>query len=199
MRKPSIALAVLLATAGSTRAEETKPPSAFTVISPIFSELVMFQLPSIFTTVFEQPSATNYIREAVPKGETVEKWTEMITVTGAKGLARTPQASAQGFAANIAAGFKRACPDTFAAKPVGPLAISGHDGFVAVASCGKVGGSNAAHSETALIVAIKGAEDIYTIQWAERRPASAENLTIDQALWKERLSKLSPVRGKNFP
>jgi hypothetical protein len=168
-------------------------PAAFTAISPIFSQLVMFSLPASFTTVFEQPSNAQYIREAVLKGETVDKWSQMITVTGAKGLAVNPQVSAQSVAANIASGFKRACPETFAVKPMGGTRISGQDAFVAVASCGKVDTSAETHSETALIVSIKGARDVYTIQWAERTAASAENLTIDEALWKERLAKLAPI------
>jgi len=45
-----------------------------------------------------------------------------------------------------------------------------------------------------LIVAVKGIADYYTIQWAERTPSSAENLTIDDAKWKGRLDKLTPIR-----
>lgn len=165
-----------------------------TVISPIFGQLVMFTLPSDFVTVFEQPTAGSYIREAVLKGETVDKWSQMITVTGAKGLAEKPGMAAQYFAAQLAAGFQKACPTTFAVKPLGPTSISGEDAFVAIASCGKVGASAEQHSETALIVAIKGKTDVYTVQWAERTPSNAENLTIDESKWKSRLDRLAPIR-----
>jgi len=197
MLKTLAVLVLLMSVFGShAQGEEQRAgaPAAFTAISPIFSQLVMFSLPASFTTVFEQPSQAQYIREAVPKGETVDKWSQMITVTGAKGLGLNPQISAQSFAANIAAGFKRACPDTFAVKPMGQTRISGQDAFVAVASCGKVDASAEKHSEAALIVAIKGTQDVYTIQWAERTAASAENLTIDEGLWKGRLAKLAPIR-----
>ncbi|MBS0252836.1 MAG: hypothetical protein JSR78_17405 [Proteobacteria bacterium] len=169
-------------------------PPDMIVISPIFGKLVMFTLPGDFTTVFEQPTADSYIREAVLKGETTEKWSQMITVTGAKTAATHPDLSAQYFAAQIAAGFQKACPKTFAVKPLGRTEISSEDAFVAVASCGKIDASGGNDSETALIVAIKSAGILYTVQWAERTPANAENLTIDESKWKDRLAKLAPIR-----
>jgi hypothetical protein len=198
MRRSMILLAYLCAMPNLGLAEDaTKTESGeptVTVISPIFGQLVMFTLPTGFVTVNEEPTADRYIREAVLKGETVDKWSQMITVTGAKGLATKPEMSAQFFAAQIAAGFQKACPATFSVKPFGQTKISGEDAFLAIASCGKVDASPEKHAETALVVAIKGATDVYTIQWAERSPANAENLTIDESKWKSRLEKLTPIR-----
>ncbi len=66
------------------------------------------------------------------------------------------------------------------------------DAFVAVTSCGKVEPDK--HSETALTIAIRASEAIYTIQWAERAPANAENLTIDESKCKNRLKQMVPFR-----
>lgn len=194
MRKLPIVLALLSSIAASVAHAEPVTQGSMTTIAPIFSQLVVFSLPAGFTTVNEQSNDRQYIREAVLKGETVDRWSEMITVTGAKGLAADPQISAQYFAAQIAGGFQKACPSTFSVKPMGDVKISEQDAFVAVASCGKVDASADKHSETALILAIKGAQDVYTIQWAVRAPSSAENLTIDEAIWKGRLEKLAPIR-----
>src|SRR5207253_3165822 len=88
-------LSVLLAAASPARAQApapmSAPPAAFTVISPIYGQLVRFSMPSNFAVVFENAKDGNYIREAVLKGETVQAWTQMITVTGAKGLAGNRQ------------------------------------------------------------------------------------------------------------
>jgi len=162
------------------------------VISPIYSQLVRFSMPSNFAVVFENAKDGNYIREAVLKGETARAWTQMITVTGAKGLARHPQVTPEGFARSIAAGFKKACPDTFDAKPLGATKFGNQDGFVVVGGCGRVAVSADKHSETALIVAVRGSADVYTIQWAERTPGTAKP-AIDDAKWQERLSKLKPI------
>lgn len=177
-----------------TWAANAKPPQSMTAISPVFAELVAFSLPIEFTTTNEQADEKSYIREAVPKGETMDKWTQLITVTGAKGLAERADLTPQAFAANIAVGMRQACPETFYAKGLRETKVGDHDAFIALASCGKVNDSADKHSETALIVAIKGAEDYYTVQWAERTPSSAENLTFDEAKWDKRLKALDPIR-----
>ena len=64
--------------------------------------------------------------------------------------------------------------------------------LAAVASCGEVNSSG--HSETALIVAVQGAADAYTIQWAERTMPAAASPAIDEAKWRERLHQLMPIR-----
>lgn len=188
-----MALAAACLAAAPAAAQAPKPgggPASFTVISPVFSQLVSFSMPSNFVAGYEKTNGGTYTREAVPKGESVQKWTEMITVTGAKGLAAT--ASAEKFAGTIAGGFQRACPGSFAAKG-SVLKTGGLDAFVSVVGCGKVGDSADVRSETALIVAIKGSADIYTVQWAERG-APSPKADVENAKWQERLRQLGPLR-----
>jgi hypothetical protein len=176
-------------------APKTAPPASYTVISPIFGQLVRFALPSAFAAVsFEKTNGPSYIREAVLKGETVEAWTQMITVTGAKGIAANPQVTPQSFAVSMAAGFKKARPDTFAVKPFGAIKFGDQDGFIAVVGCGRIETAADKHGETALIIAVKGSADYYTIHWAERAPSSAGKPAIDDAKWQDRLNKLQPIQ-----
>ena len=186
------ALSALLVSAASA---QSPAPVAFRVISPIYDQLVTFAMPANFTVVAENNNGTNYIREAVLKGETGKSWTQMITVTGAKGLASNPNANPkltpETFAGSIANGFKSACPDSFAAKGFGTARFSDQDAYVAVASCGSVGDDR--HGETALIVAVKGRSDYYTLQWAERDQGGGKPV-IDEARWLDRLRQLQPIR-----
>jgi hypothetical protein len=149
-------------------------------------------MPSHFTAVFENTKDGHYIREAVLKGETPERWTQMITVTGEKGMTLTPGASPETFAGSIAGGFKSACPDSFAARPFGALKFGRFEGFGAVIGCGRVDSGPTRHSETALLITLKGATDYYTIQWAERGPESDEPPVNDES-WQARLQELSPI------
>jgi hypothetical protein len=167
---------------------------AVKMISPIFSQLVMLSFPKGFKTVFENTTASQHTREAVLTGETVDRWSQMITVTGAKGLASNPDVSAQSFVERIAGGFKSACPDSFSAKSLGARKISGRDAFVIFAGCGTAPSEGIKHSESALLIAIKGASDYYTIQWAERGPASSRPIVFDDAAWTDRFDKLNPIR-----
>jgi hypothetical protein len=181
--------------APKTAAPKPALPPSVTVISLIFGQLVRFSMPPAFAPVsFEKTNGPSYIREAVLKGETVEAWTQMITVTGAKGIAGNPQVTPEKFAVSMAAGFKKACPDTFAVKPFGAVKFGDQDGFVAVVGCGRIETSADKHGETALIIAVKGSADYYTIQWAERAPSSADKPAINEAKWQDLLNKLQPIQ-----
>jgi hypothetical protein len=191
MTKTTICLAALGLILGSTASAESPAP-AFTVISPVFDQLVSFSMPSSFVVIGESTNGPSYIREAVRNGESASRWTEMITVTGAKGLAANPKVSPETFAASIAGGFRSACPGTFAVKAVGPTKFGDQEAYIAIASCGSVESSADKHSETALVVAVKGSTDYYTLQWAERAPGSGKAV-IDEAKWLARLHRLQPI------
>ncbi len=154
MTKTGICLAALGMILGSAALAEGPAP-AFTVISPVFSQLVTFSMPSSFVVIDENTNGPSYIREAVLKGESADRWTQMITVTGAKGLVANPKVSPETFAASIAGGFRSACPETFTVKAVGPTRFGDQEAFVAVASCGSVESSADKHGETAVVVAVK--------------------------------------------
>ena len=195
MTRTGLCLAALGALIVSAASAQGLAPTAFRVISPIFGQLVTFSMPASFVVVAENNSGPNYIREAVPKGETVNRWTQMITVTGAKGLAggpkANPDATPETFAGSIVGGFRSACPESFAAQGFGPTKFGDQDAYVAVASCGSVGADR--HGETALIVAVKGRADYYTLQWAERTQGPGKP-AIDEAKWLDRLRQLQPIR-----
>jgi len=164
------------------------------IVTPIFSEILVIPFPQGFVEGSARTRNDFYINEMVLKGETVDHWSQMITLTGRKGLSSNPNVSPEGYISAMAGGFKRICPDTFSAKRIGPTTINGHDAFVAWASCGTLKSAESAHSESTLFVAMKGTEDYYTVQWSEHGPASSQPLVYDDATWSERLKKLSPVK-----
>ena len=192
MRTLTTTAAIFTVSLALVSAGRAQAPQSFRVISPIFGQLVSFAMPSNFVAVFENTKGGHYIREAVPKGETPERWTQMITVTGEKGMTLTPGASPETFAGSIAGGFKSACPDSFVAQPLGATNFGRFEGFVAVIGCGRVDSGPTRHSETALLVTLKGTTDYYTIQWAERGPESDEPPVNDER-WQARLRELSPI------
>jgi hypothetical protein len=187
-----VAIGLLWATTIPSRAESPAVPESLTVISPVFGQLVRFSMPANFAAVSESTKDTFYIREAVLKGETVKQWSQMITITGARGQAEAANFSPQGLAGVIAGGFKRACPESFVAKGLGATKFGDHEAYAAVAGCGRVGADG--HSETALIIAVKGSSDAYTIQWAERAAQASSGRDIDEAKWQGRLRELMPIR-----
>jgi len=170
-------------------------PQSFTAITPIFSQLVMLSYPREFKPAFaDTKDNAFYIQESVLAGETVDRWSQMITVTGLKGLAANPNMTAQKMAEQTTTNFRRACPDTLSTRSVGATKISGYDAFIAWGSCGTVQAGTDRRSESVLLVAIKGAADYYTVQWAERAAASSQPMTFDEAKWTGRLKQLAPIK-----
>jgi hypothetical protein len=177
------------------RESEVVKPRAQTVsaVTPIFGQLVMLSYPPGFKPAHENSTGSQYIQESVLEGESVEKWSQMITLTGVKGLAADPKATPQLLVQHIAGGFQRACPSSFAAKGLGNLKISGYDAFAAVVGCGAVQ-SGAQRSEMALLIAVKGLSDYYTIQWAERAAPSNEAPVLHDTKWSARFRQLNPIK-----
>ena len=184
------------ASVSQSKAVDSYRQQGFSVksVTPIFSQLLVADLPRGFKTVFENVDGPKYIREMVPEGENENQWTQMVTITGTKGLASNPGMSPKIFAENMAGGFQRACPNSFVGSSVTEGKISGYDWFVAVLSCGTSPSTAGRTSESAIVAIIKGEKDYYTIQWAERTEPSSSPMAIDTAKWIEKFKKLSPIK-----
>jgi hypothetical protein len=165
-----------------------------TAVTPIFGQLVAFTYPSGFRPAFENSTSVFYIQESVPMGETTEKWSQMITLTGTKG-GSDEKLSAMSLLQGIAAGFQRSCPNTFAGKGLGKVSIGASEGVVALVGCGHdSSGAGAGRSEVAFLISVKGTSDIYMIQWAERGAPIEQAPTFDEAMWRARFQQLLPIR-----
>lgn len=162
-------------------------------ITLIFSQLVAYSVPPTFVPAFRNTTNGHYTQELVPQGETVQNWTQMITVTGAQGLASAPNLTPKALAERMAAGFKDLCPASFSAARIGELKVGEHDAFGAVIGCGTTGAGSPPRSEHMLLIVIKGQADYYTIQWAERGPATQGPAVFEQAKWVDRLKRLAPI------
>ena len=180
-------LAMLSAAAEPPGAEEPAK------VTPIFSELLRVSYPREFRPAFEKRSGNFYIQESVLQGETVERWTQMLTVTGTEGLALNPQATPERFVERIARGYRSHCPDSFGQSALAEAPLAGRDSYGVVLACGSVADPEGPHSEVALIVAFRGRRDYYTIQWAERGPpGTAPVVTLPR--WLARWQRLAPIR-----
>lgn len=182
------------AQAATEDAAAAAPRPAMRTITPVFGQLVSFTLPAGFVPAFTDGNKDQYIQESVPTGESVEKWSQMITLTGARGLAANPDLTPVKFAAGMLGGFKRVCPNSLGVTGLGPVRIGPHEGFAAVMSCGTAGPAATPYSESMLLIVVKGSNDYYTLQWAERGAASKTAIAFDGTKWTERLRKLAPLR-----
>lgn len=125
-------------------------------ITRIFDQLLMFSFPKGFKPAFEDAKGGQYIQESVLDGESTKKWSQMLTITGAKGLASNPNISPQIFANKMAGGFKNSCPSSFSGTALGAFKLGAHDAFGAVISCGVANPAGEPYSESMLLIVVKG-------------------------------------------
>lgn len=168
-----------------------------TVASPAFHQLVVFSVPPEFKSnkaTVERTNGAFYMREQVPVGETIDRWTRMISLTATRDLGANPNATPQAMLARMTAGFQRHCPDSFSSAAPGAQTIDGHEAYEVIASCGRVTAGNDTFSESAIMLAIRGSTDLYTLQWTERGAQSAHPPTIDTGYWTRQLARLQPIK-----
>ena len=158
-------------------------------VAPVYGQLVAFAAPAGFAAVDEADQNGSYILELVPQGESVTAWTQMLTLTGLKGGAASQ--TALEFATSLATGYQSACPDSFSARNLPAPKIKGAtEVFSGYLGCGNVDG----HSEQMVFVVLKGATDLYTVQWAARGLAEAAPITPDVPVWMPRADALALTR-----
>lgn len=169
-------------------------------VTPIYSQLVAYPTPANFKADFETEQDGFYLVEYVPRDESVQDWSQMVSVTGSAGLAT--RMSVEDFAINLADSYKAACPQTFTALRLDTLSINGAIAtFAGYLGCGAIG----AQSEAMVFVIVQGRSEIYTLQWAERGPALTRAPDPDPAIWLPRAVALGlmrlcdPVAGEGAP
>ena len=195
--RSAVRLAPIALVAGPLALAESPAEPHLAVVTPVFTQLVMFSLPAEFRSqrpTYERNSGSFYIREQVPDGETLGKWSRMITLTGTRGLATNPNATPQAMLARMSADFQRNCPDSFSTAAPGPQKVDGYDAYEVIVSCGRAPPGKDSHSESAIMLTVKGSNDYYTLQWTERGHDSAATRPIDVAYWTRQLDRLSPIR-----
>jgi hypothetical protein len=190
-------LATITFSGGRLALAESPVEPRLVAITPVFAQLVMFSLPPEFKSqkpTYEKNSGSFYIREQVPEGETLGKWSRMITLTGTRGLATNPNATPQAMLARMSGDFQRNCPDSFSTEAPGPQKVDGYDAYEVIASCSRVQSGKETYSESAVMLTVKGSNDYYTLQWTERGRDSAQPRPIDVAYWAKQLARLNPIR-----
>ena len=175
-------------------------------VAPVFSQIVAFPLPEGFAPVLEDANEAGYLNESVLAGESVQDWTQMVTLSGSKGLVSgDPANDAATMAAYLGKLYSDACPEGYAESSFDPPQIVGaravHAGYLSCASL-----PDHPQSESMVFLVLVGAGDIYTLQWAEHAAASATPIPYAPQVWDGRLTLLAatarlcdPVAGEEPP
>ena len=131
-----------------------------------------------FVVGFDRANSEQSIVERVPKGETVEKWTRMLTSQSFTGRGQDP--GPRGMLFNMQGLMKEACPDGGTTSIV-TMTVSGHPAARMRADCPL--NSQTGLPETYFIVAFAGTRDLFAEQVAFRHvPTPADVAFATQVL-----------------
>lgn len=160
---------------------------------PIFNQILAISFPRGFVPMSQKAGGRFYLPESVPAGETLDHWTQMLTIIGAQYAALNPALTIERVANINVETYRRTCPGSLAimdlhdAKLIGPVRAG-------VVSCGTIVSGQQVSSESMLFIVLKGTEDYYTIQWATSGPASPTALHLRRKEWAQRLRQLEPIK-----
>jgi len=115
-----------------------------------------------FVIGYSAGNAQQSIREEIPRGETVEAWTRMVTTQRFMGLAQRTSPAA--YAQSVLAPLPRACPGA-AISPVANLTVSGRPAVRFQVDCPHSAGGR---PESFILLAIAGRSDMHVKQAAWR-------------------------------
>lgn len=167
------------------------------IVRPVFSQILAHFLPKDFVASAPVIAGNEYQQQFFLPGNNVEKWAQMILVTGTKDLAYSKGVNASRAARSIADRIRDSCPKSFSVnlktEGLGNINVGTLKAFAVVLGCGTVNRAPETRSESVLLVTIEGSSDYYTLQWTEHGEASPTPLDLDGAKWVGRLQQLLPI------
>lgn len=126
-----------------------------------------------FVTGFQKANAEQSILERVPKGESVQRWTRMLTSQRFAGRAQSP--GPEGLLDNIRGLLANSCPGG-GTTPIMAMTVSGRPAARMRADCPL--NSATGQPETFFIIAFAGTRDLFAEQVAFRRVPSAADVAF---------------------
>ena len=141
------------------------------VAQPASGEFVRQAALADFVLAFREEGEGNLIEERVPRGETVERWTRMVTVQRFAGTAQ--RLSPSNVLENIQTTLPGGCPGATTSS-IRTFTVSGRNAAQMRADCPIL--AQTGRPETFLILAIAGGSDMHLAQVAFRRVPTSEDI-----------------------
>jgi hypothetical protein len=136
----------------------------------LVNENLRVKMPDGYKVGWSDRNAQRLMNEMVPAGQTVENWTEMVTVQIFFGLKSPPQM----FRARMGALWSKACPDSLTA-PIAEGVEHGYPTEVWMQSCEL--NPQTKKPEHTFFKAIQGNDSLYVVQKAFKYEPSADEIT----------------------
>ena len=141
-------------------------------LAQLKDENLLAGVPEGFTLGYNAAQDGAEIYEFIPEGESVEDWTAMVTIQIFHGLADLPP---DAFGAQLAEGWKGACPDSTVSKLVEDQ-VNGFPYSLWAFTCAT--NPQTGKPETMWFKGISGSDAYYSVQYAYRLPPDDDRETV---------------------
>ena len=146
------------------------PLFACPAAAALVNENLLTGAPAGYHVGFRNKTDDGLITEWVPAGETVENWTEMVTVQVFYHLRVSPEA----FMSNLETRWVRSCPGAGPAEPIADAVENGYPTLAWLLSCPQNPASG--KIEITWFKAVQGNDSFYLVQKAFRFAPSKEQI-----------------------
>jgi len=141
--------------------------------SSLVDENLLFAPPKGFQIGYQSRHGNNSITELIPSGQTVDDWTQMLTVE----IFRGATVDAPDFLGRVGGRYRGDCPNT-TAQGIVTGHVNGYEVSMLLLRCPL--NPHTGKPETTAFRAIKGADALYLVQHAWRAVPSDQ--TLDEAM-----------------
>jgi hypothetical protein len=186
--------AVLLVGSSVFAADSPRTVAPGMEADPIFSDVVVHPVPEHFKLAHVENTDGRYLEQLTREGEDEKNWSQMITVSGSQGLAKSPVSTPKRYAAALVQAYTDRCAGPLRVRDRGDITVGGHDAHAVLIGCELASKVGEPFSESTLFVIIRGDTDFYTVQWAERDAPPPRDMGLDGTKWNDRLAALMPTR-----
>ncbi len=154
---------------------------------PVFSQIIAYTYPDNFVPAFENSFGGSYLQESVLQGESAERWSQMITLTGARDEAKDPGLHAEGLRGQDRHTLQPGLSGHFF-EPGGGHNAGGGPGCLRCRAGLWHGPFRHAPQRSHVDCRDQGKSDMYTVQWAERSAPVQQPPVLDGVKWGQRFS-----------
>ena len=161
----------------------------------LFSQVLSLNVPEGFVHAGVRMANNSKAWLFVPGSENLQQWSQLVSVSGQQDLTGDPQVGINLLNNLTMVLLEGTCPKTYSRLVLGSFTVGAYSALAYVHGCGTVPGTTSKpYGEQHMVVTIRGAKDIYSVQWTERTAATPKPPEIDGALWRQRFIKLRPIR-----
>ena len=154
-----------------------QPNKPIALSMPLFGRIMQVKLSVGFVPAHRAQNQSGFIYEFVPDGDDIERWTQLFTITSMRGIGSF-QMDDGALAASVS-GSSTGCSGTPTFKIIRPaIVVGGATGVVTEKRCsgvtaGSYVGAVEGSEEHNLIVFLRDADNVFTVQFARRGKGGA--------------------------